>query len=407
MSDELGLFNDPHAEDEEHDEPRGRRSRRSRRTPPRRKPILWVAAVVVVALIGGGVWFGLTQVLGFGSYDDYSGPGETDVIIEVHDKESTGDIGASLADAQVVASAKAFVKAGEDNAKVRAVQPGFYQFKTKVSGQSAVDTLVSGKARVGNMQIKAGTQFDDITNVADGSVVKGIVTKLHDASCAKLNGKDTCVSVEELRKVMETTDLSALGVPDWAVPDATRAEPKHRLEGLVLPDVYDVKPGWSAEELWKNVLGKSATHLQAIDYVTSVANSGYTPYQVLVMASLVEREAVTADFPKVSRVTYNRLTKGMNLQYDSTINFVLDRPAIRTRKEDRDKAGAYNTYANSGLPPTPISAPSVDALKAAAQPADGEWVYFVKCEKNGLSCFAVTDAEHEQNKAKAQANGAY
>ena len=136
-------------------------------------------------------------------------------------------------------------------------------------------------------------------------------------------------------------------------------------------------------------------------------DTGFTPYQVTIMASLIEREAIGKDFPKVSRVTYNRLAKRMQLQYDSTINYVLDRPTIRTDSADRNKAGPYNTYKNTGLPPTPISAPSPEAFKAAAGPTKGNWLYFVRCQKDGTSCFATTQAQHDANVTAAQDRGAY
>ena len=125
------------------------------------------------------------------------------------------------------------------------------------------------------------------------------------------------------------------------------------------------------------------------------------------MASLIEREAIEKDFAKVSRVTYNRLAQRMQLQYDSTINYVLDRPTIRTNAADRNKGGPYNTYKNTGLPPTPISAPSPAAFKAAAAPTAGKWLYFVRCQKDGTSCFATNQAQHDQNISLAQQRDAY
>jgi UPF0755 protein len=177
---------------------------------------------------------------------------------------------------------------------------------------------------------------------------------------------------------------------------------------MVFRGVYDVKPGSTAQELWHKVISESALQLQSIGMPALAAETGFTPYQVMIMASLIEREGIESDFAKVSRVTYNRLAKQMALQYDSTVNYVLDRPAIRTKEEDRKKVGPYNTYApGSGLPPGPISSPSEAAIKAAAKPVDGPWLFFVRCQKDGTSCFAETSKEHEQNVRQAQANGAY
>jgi UPF0755 protein len=86
---------------------------------------------------------------------------------------------------------------------------------------------------------------------------------------------------------------------------------------------------------------------------------------------------------------------------------VLDAPVVTTDGSARNAPGPYNTYLNFGLTPTPISAPSQAALKAAATPADGPWVYFVKCQKDGTSCFSVTEDEHRQAIREARARGAY
>ncbi|GAA3006631.1 endolytic transglycosylase MltG [Actinokineospora diospyrosa] len=394
MTDDLDFF-------EEREDDAKRKPRRDRR-----RVKLAVFGLVVLAIIGGGVWFGLRTLAGIGDYDDFAGAGETDIVVEVKGGDSTGVIANRLKDDGVVASARAFTEAAESESKVRSIQPGYYVMRTKVSGADAVAKIVNPASRVGNLQIKAGTQFDDVTNGAN--VTLGVYSLLSKASCAQLNGKSTCVPVEELRKVVETADLTTLGVPDWAVPDASKSpEPKRKLEGLIMPDVYEVRPGSTAEDLWKKLIADSSARLQSIGMPALADATGFTPYQMLVMGSLVQREAIAADFSKVSRVTYNRLAKTMKLEYDSTVNYVLDRPAIRTKPEDRAKSGPYNTYANTGLPPTPIAAVSREALEAAAKPADGTWVFFVRCQKDGTSCFANTLDEHNANIALAQRNEAY
>jgi UPF0755 protein len=134
---------------------------------------------------------------------------------------------------------------------------------------------------------------------------------------------------------------------------------------------------------------------------------GMSPYDVLVVASLVEKESITADMPKVARVIYNRLGAGQRLELDTTINYPLDVPSLYTSPENRAKPGPYNTYLNTGLPPTPIAPAGSDAVAAALAPANGPWMFFVICQKDGTSCFANTFAEHQANVAKARANGAF
>lgn len=408
--DDLDLFDE--ARTERMRPARTSSSSSSRRRPPppkkkkKRKAVVWIGMVVVLGLIALGGYYGYKQITGIGDYDDFTGQGTEDVVIQVKGGESTGDIAATLVDAGVVASSRAFVVASESNTKVRGVQPGYYVMKKKSSGAAAVTKIVDAKSRVGQLEIRPGAQLENITQ-PDNTVIEGIISKLAKASCADLNGKSTCVPVEQLVAVATSGDLAKLGVPEWAVPDASKAEPKRRLEGLIMPGVYDVKPGSTPDELLTQLVTASATQMQVWGLPTMADNTGYTPYQVLTMASLVEKEAITKDFGKVAQVTYNRLREGMRLQYDSTINYVLDRPAIRTKPADRDKVGPYNSYNNSGLPPTPISSPGENALKAAATPEQGPWLFFVKCQKDGTSCFATTNDEHEANVDQAIANGAY
>ncbi|HET6288916.1 MAG TPA: endolytic transglycosylase MltG [Amycolatopsis sp.] len=383
--------------------------RPERQGPPpkkrkKKRAVGWIAALAVLVLLAGGAYYGFTEIFG---YDDYEGTGESDVLVQVEKGDSTSAIGNRLQAAGVVASGKAFVKAGEDNTAVSRLQQGYYVMKTKMSGASAVEKMTAPASKVGQVEIRPYTQFDDITQ-PDGKVTPGVYSSLSKASCADLNGKSTCIPVEELRKTVETADLANLGVPSWAIEAATKAEHKdRRLEGLIAPGIFNVKPGWTAEELLADVVKTSAKRILDAGLSDQSKGEGRTPYETLVIASIIEREAVKADFGKISRVIYNRLADKMRLEMDSTVNYVLDRPTLLTKPEEREKAGAYNTYKSFGLTPTPIAVPSAEAIQAALKPTAGEWLFFVKCEKNGLSCFSVTNDEHNKNKLDAQRRGVY
>ena len=378
--------------------------RPSRRRKRGKRAFGWVAALVVIVLLAGGAWYGVNSMFG---YDDFTGAGDSDVVVQVADGDSTGAIATKLTSAGVVASSTAFVKAGQNNNGVAKIQPGYYMLKKNMSAASAVNRITAAASRVGELQIKSYTQFDDVIQ-PDSKVTPGIYSLLSTASCATLNGKSTCIPVEELRKTVETADLAALGVPSWAAAEANKTPDKfRRLEGLVAPGVYDVKPGWTATELLTHVVKLSAAELQVAGLSDKASVEGQDPFRILTIASIIEREGVKADFGKISRVIYNRLAKPMKLEMDSTVNYALERPVLLTEKSDRNKGGPYNTYASIGLPPTPISAPSADAIQAALKPPDGNILYFVKCEKNGLSCFASTNAEHNKNRDDAQARGVF
>ncbi|QBQ60097.1 putative aminodeoxychorismate lyase [Saccharomonospora xinjiangensis] len=400
-----GFDDDDRAEPEYFADERDEEDAGTRREGRGRRSLKWVAALGLLALLGAGAYFGASELLGFG-YEDYEGSGEADVILHVEEGDVTSAIAAKLAELDVVASPEAFVEAGEGDERVLGIQPGYYQVKTKMSGQAAVEALVDDDARVGHLQIKAGTKLFDVTQ-PDDSVTPGIFTLLADASCAQLGGKETCVSAEELRKTADTADLAELGVPDWAVADAGKAPKGRKLEGLIAPGVYDVKPGGGAKELLSQVLTASATRMEAAGLPSAAGSTPYSPYQVLVIASIVEMEGVKADFTKVSSVIYNRLEIDMRLEMDSTVNYPLERPTLTTKAQEREKQTPWNTYRMTGLPQTPIGAPSLDAVEAALNPEDTDFVYFVKCEKNGLSCFNVEYTDHQADRDDARARGVY
>lgn len=386
--------------------PQARRPAKKRKRSAGRRAAGWLLALALVGGLAAGAWFGARELLGFG-FEDYQGSGKNDVVVQVVQGDSTSAIAQRLVEADVVASADAFVNAAESNTDMMSIRPGFYQVKTQMSGAAAVKAILADDARVGQLEVRGGSQLDDLRD-PNGKKIPGILSRMSTATCAKVNGKSTCISAKALRAAAGEADLVKLGAPEWLVDGAAKAKDKERLlEGMILPGIYDIKPGWDAERVLQELLSASASQFEAVGLPDGAKATGRTPYQVVVIASLIEREAVENDFGKVSRVIYNRMAKDMRLELDSTINYVLDRPHIRTSSADRGKAGPYNSYRNKTLPPTPISAPSAAALEAALKPPNGNWLYFVKCEKNGLSCFTNDFGKHQDNVADAKRRGVW
>ncbi|HVL83407.1 MAG TPA: endolytic transglycosylase MltG [Pseudonocardia sp.] len=364
--------------------------------------------VVLVAVIAGGGWYLYDTTF---AAPDFEGPGEGPAVVQVAEGATTRQIGTELARGGVVASVEAFLRAAEEEPRIRTVQPGYYRMRERMSAAAAVALLLDPAARVGRLEIRGGMQLDDTTG-GDGSVAPGVLTLISRASCAGAAAAPTCVSVDELRTAMAETDPAQLGVPEWALAPVRAADAGRRLEGLLAPGLYDVAPDTGggvdgAAEILRSLLEVSTARFAASNLVAGAEAAGLTPYEALTAASLVEKEAITADMPKVARVIYNRLDVGQRLELDSTVNYPLDRQTLRTTAEDRSRVGPYNSYAVAGLPPTPIAAPGQAAIAAALEPADGPWLFFVRCEPDGTSCFATTLAEHDENIATAIANGAF
>ena len=409
MSDDLGLFTDPDVDERrplKRERERDRERDKARlKAKKRKKTILWLVVALVLAVGMGGAYYGYKELRGIGSYDDFAGSGETDTIVEVQDGDVVSKIASTLYDNGVVASARAFIEASKTDTRVTSIQPGFYLMKTKMSGQLAVARMIDPKTRVPAVQIVGGLKLTDIQ--ANGKTVPGVYSQLAKASCTEKDGQKTCLTPEEIKAAAEQTDPVALGVPDWALADVKRADPAHRLEGLIMRGVYQVKPGVSAVELIRSVVVASVQKLQGAGIPGGTMNTGFRPYEVLIMASLIEKEAIEKDFTQVSQVIYNRLKKPMPLQFDSTINYQNNQPHIRTSDQDRDTPGPYNSYLNQGLPPTPIGSPSQQAITASMKPEGGDIMFFVKCQADGTTCFSKTIQEHDALVDKAQKDGVY
>lgn len=386
-----------------------RRARERRSALRRRRRVGTALALVVLLALAGGVYLGGRALLGsFGSDDtDFAGPAGPQVVVRVASGDTTAAIGATLVAEGVVGSTGAFATAAAGSTGLTSVQPGYYVLPTAIPSAQAVSTLLDPAARVGQLVVPEGRGLDDITG-STGIVTPGILSLLSQASCVTLDGQQRCVPVEELRTAAATADPTALGVPEFAVAGVTAAsDTSKRLEGLIRPGAYDLEPGTAAEPLLRAVLTSSATTFQALNLTAATSVAGLDAYQVLAVASLVEREALPDDFTKVSRVIYNRLAVGQKLEFDSTVNYPLDVQAVATTPEARAEVTPWNTYASPGLPQTPISSPSDAALRAAEEPAEGAWLYFVTIDTDGTTVFSNTFEEHEAAILVAQANGVF
>ena len=167
------------------------RSRRKRRFASGFALALLIVVVVGAVFLGSKLWHTL-----FGGGNDYSGDGVNDVVIQIHDGDSTTAIGKTLQEHKVVATVKAFVEAAEGNSAISAIQPGFYKVRTEIPASNAVARLADPQNRVGKLVIPEGRQLDDIQDVKTKAVTDGIFSLISHATCVDLDGERHCVSVE-------------------------------------------------------------------------------------------------------------------------------------------------------------------------------------------------------------------
>jgi len=190
--------------------------------------------------------------------------------------------------------------------------------------------------------------------------------------------------VSSLREMPEQTTLS-----DW--------------EGLLFPDTYEFARSAPPESILQRMASTMEQRVNSIDWSDWRA-LGYTEYEGIVLASLIEAEVrVDDERVVVSSVIHNRLAEGMKLDIDATVYYALGTRDVT--RFDRTVDSPYNTYVVVGLPPTPIALPGKASLAAAASPEATEYFFYVLADRDGNHVFAKTFDEHLDNVNRARADG--
>ncbi len=223
--------------------------------------------------------------------------------------------------------------------------------------------------KAGTYSIRAGTGYDALIRMLDRGPV--VATK-------------TLVVPEGFRLTDIEARLPAVGIPKQAYARAVRRAPSppgygHHLnmEGFMFPATYTIRPGEKPAALVAQQLAAFRTNVAKVD-MSYAESKNLTPYDVLTIASMIEREArAPGDRAKVAAVIYNRLHRGMNLGIDATILYHLGSWSATIHQSDIESHEPYNTRTNPGLPPTPICNPGLASIEAAAHPAKVDYLYYV------------------------------
>ncbi|MBA1835738.1 endolytic transglycosylase MltG [Corynebacterium wankanglinii] len=374
--------------------PRQAAIRRTRNTA-----VLVASLLLIIGLIA---WIAIARG---GSESDFDGAGNgEEQVVQIKEGSNLSALAPELEDRGIVASGNAFLTAAANNPNADNIQPGFYRLQGEMSAASAVDALLDPQQRVTPLQVYGGATLMDI-NILGGQTRLGILSMIQQAACGDKPASD-CVKLEDLNKVAANADPVALGVPEWARETvAGRAGDAKRLEGLIAPGEYIIDPHAGAEDILTDLITRSTKQYDSTDIVGRAKNVGLTPYELLTAASLVEREAPAGEFDKVARVILNRLKEPMRLEFDSTVNYGLPTVEVATTDEDRARVTPWNTYAMDGLPQTPIASPSIEAIEAMENPAEGNWLFFVTVDKDGTTIFNDTFEQHLDDTQRAVDSG--
>ncbi|MBT2229685.1 endolytic transglycosylase MltG [Nonomuraea sp. NEAU-A123] len=315
--------------------------RRGKRGALRKAALLGLVVAASIGAIGAGAYGVLKPYL---APDDFEGTGSGTVTVRIPPGANAGDVGAVLADAGVVASARSFVNVTKERAVAGRLRPGHYRLRKGMAAGAALDLLLAPASRV-------------LRRVTVPEGMRAGETLVRVAAQSGL-------ALKELQEV----DTALVGLPKYA----------RGLEGFLFPATYEVEPGDKAVDLLAAMVERFRAAARKLKLVEKSARVHLTPLEAVTVASMVQAEGGRdEDYPKISRVIYNRLQRGTPLQIDSTVLYAQGKRTPKVTESDTKVRSPYNTYAHTGLPPGPIANPGEKALIAALHPAKGDWHWFV------------------------------
>lgn len=326
----------------------------------RRWPFVLLAlALSVLVVIGSGALWVEHQVNPPGA----SGPR---IQVTVNKGMATADVGALLQRQGVIANATIF-KYYARLTGLSGIEAGDYQFDKHSDLSRVAKVLKAGPAKA----------EDERITIPEGLTLPEV---------AKLVGAMPGRSADKFMEVANSGTIRSQYEPPGT----------NSLEGLILPETYFITKGDDETQILRKMVDTFDQVAGQLNVAGAAAKFSITPYQVVIVASLVEREArVEEDRGKIARVIYNRLSSGMQLQIDATVLYALGRPQESVSFKDRDVNSPYNTYKIPGLPPGPIASPGRQSLEAAVNPTPGNWIYYVLADSSGRHAFTADDREFQ------------
>ncbi|MCP5025164.1 MAG: endolytic transglycosylase MltG [Actinomycetia bacterium] len=334
--------------------------------------VLVVVLLFAVASAGGALWWVRRQV------DPPGDPGDP-VALSVPDGATSSDIGDLLESRGVITDARLwrYWVSWQDRGPFQA---GDYVLAESSSFGEAADVLDDGPA------LPEAERF----TVPEGLWIPEILDQL----LAELPRLDR----RTLELALDDPSLRWSGMPAAATT----------LEGLLFPETYEVFEEADELAVLQRMAGEFEAVARSVDLEGAAVELGVTPYDLVIVASLIELEAkVPEDQDKISRVIHNRLANGTPIGIDATfIYHFQDRGRVLT-VSDLEVDSPYNSRLNAGLPPTPIGAPGRGALHAAAHPAEGPWLWYVLADAEGHHFFTDDFDAFNAQKQKSQDEGLF
>jgi len=328
--------------------PPGRRHRKTRRK-------LWLWLLCLLALVlAAGFWAVATPL----------GPGAPR-LVTVEEGQSVSEVAAVLKEAKLVRSARALAVAAYVTGKWRRIQPGRHELDPGMTGMEMLDALARAP--------RATWQW---LTIPEGFTLRQIAERIEEEGLGKAN---------EFLAAAERPPTFEGGFP----------LPEGSLEGYLFPDTYRIEDNQGERGTVVQMLRRFDQVVWQGLFEREAERSGRSLTEVIILASLVEAEAKQEDErPTIAGVFLNRLARGQRLECDATVQYALgaDRKS-RLMYEDLEIESDYNTYLHQGLPPGPICNPGEASIRAALEPADVPYLYYV-ARPDGSHVFSRTFAEH-------------
>lgn len=265
--------------------------------------------------------------------------GHSEVIVSIASGQSGSAIAQALADQGVVKSSEAFFRVSVSDARSASIAPGNHRIDKGICAKKALDQLLDS-ARITNLLA-----------INDGEWISEIKVKMEKAGYSK-------VAIES------------------ALNSAILPAGYTSLEGLLFPAHYSFDSRTAISTVIQTMIKRSQREIATAGIDREV--DGFSPQQLLIIASLVQAEGDPDDYTRISQVVRNRLKIGMPLQFDSTVHYIKgSRGSVFLSTKSTFISSPYNTYRKYGLPPGPINNPGISAMKAAANPTPGDWLFFI------------------------------
>ena len=258
--------------------------------------------------------------------------------------------------------------------------------KTKIDpGTYELSTNYDYRALVKKMQVGSGAMVTTKVTIPEGYTMEQIFRKLED--------ENVC-SYDDLM------DAAANYSYNYSFLDQSMQGDAKRLEGFLFPDTYEFYQGMQASSAINKFLENFHNRITA-EMLEKADERGMSMQEVVTVASMIEKEAANDDErAMIAAVIYNRITAGMPLQIDSTIMYVLPEHKDVLTVEDTKIDSPYNTYQNTGLPPTPIANPGLASIKATLSPASTKALYYALDSESGTHKFFTSYGEFQAFVAK-------